>query len=303
MAGQGVAAAPTAEGAGQDMGELGLLAVHAHPDDECISTGGVLLRAADEGLRTAVVTCTGGELGEIVGAGLDPDALRPRLADVRREELTEALRILGAGEPRLLGYRDSGMLGTEGNTAEGAFWQASFDEAVGRLVAHIRELQPDVLVTYDAFGLYGHPDHVQTHRVALAASEASAVKALYPEAGAPWRVRKVYLATLPVRAMLGMNAALRAMGQPSPFGEAERAEDLPFGTPDDAVHATVDVRPWLARKLEALKAHRTQLGPESFFLNLPPEWEGEAFGAEWFVRLRSDVPVPDREDDLFTGLR
>lgn len=281
------------------MAALGLMCVHAHPDDEAIGTGGVLLRAHAEGHRTAVVTCTGGERGEIVGPGMDPEEIRPRLAEVRREELSHALGLLRAGEPRWLGYVDSGMAGDPGNGDPSSFWQADFDEAVRRLVVHIREFRPDVLVTYDAFGVYGHPDHVQAHRVALVAAEACGVAGLYPEGGPAWDVRKVYLSTIPVSGMLAINRALAEAGRPSPFGDAQRAEDLPFGTRDELVGATVDVSPWLETKLAALRSHRSQVGDGSFFLNFPEE----AFDSEFFIRQRSRVPVPDHEGDLFTGLR
>lgn len=282
---------------------LALMCVHAHPDDEVITTGGVLARAADEGIRTAVVTATGGERGEIVGAGMDPDDVRPRLGEVRREELAAALTLLGAGEPRFLGYRDSGMVGTQGNDDPQSFWRAPFDEAVGRLVAQIRAFRPDVLVTYDAVGGYGHPDHVQAHRVALVAAEACAVAQLFPDAGDPWMVRKLYLGTMPRSFVALANAELPRHGMPSPFGDETDPTKVAFGTPDEQVTTTVDVRPWLERKWAALRAHASQIGPESFFLNIPPEFRQDAFGQEWFVRQRSSVAVPDVEDDLFTGLR
>jgi N-acetyl-1-D-myo-inositol-2-amino-2-deoxy-alpha-D-glucopyranoside deacetylase len=279
----------------------GLLAVHAHPDDECISTGGVLLRAHAEGLRTCVVTCTGGELGEIVGTGRDPVEMRPRLGEVRRAELTEALALLGAGAPRYLGYRDSGMVGTDGNDDPRSFWRAPFDEAVGRLVAQIRGFRPTVLVTYDAFGGYGHPDHVQSHRVSLVAVEAAAVDLLYPDAGEPWRVPKVYLQTIPRSFVATANRELSARGLPSPFGEGEAP---PIGTPDHLLTTVVDVAAHLPQKMAALRAHRSQVGEDSFFLNMPEEMNLLAFGTETFVRHRSDVAVPAGvEDDLFAGLR
>lgn len=281
---------------------LGLMCVHAHPDDEAISTGGVLARAAHEGRRTAVVTCTGGEHGEIVGEGLDPDEVRPRLGALRREELTRALEILGAGAPRFLGYVDSGMLGTPENAAPESFWQAPFDEAVGRLVAQIRQFRPSVLVTYDAFGGYGHPDHVQAHRVTLVAAEAAAMGGLYPEAGAPWRTPKLYLAVIPKSVIVQANTELVARGLPSPFGEEDDPEALPMGVPEELVSTTVDVRAWLDRKRSALRAHHSQLGPESFFLNVPDNLVEAVFGTEWFHRQRSDVAVHSPEDDLFTGL-
>jgi N-acetyl-1-D-myo-inositol-2-amino-2-deoxy-alpha-D-glucopyranoside deacetylase len=281
----------------------GLLCVHAHPDDECIATGGVLAKAAAEGRRTRVVTCTGGELGEIVGEGMDPDELRPRLAELRAEELAAALALLAAGEPHFLGYRDSGMIGTDGNADPASFWRADIDEAVGRLVAEIRTFRPDVLVTYDAFGNYGHPDHVQAHRVALLAAEACAVGALYPEAGAAWKVRKLYLATIPRGFVLEVNRMLAARGLPSPFPDADRPEDLTMGTPDEDVTTAVDVHAYLPVKMAALKAHRSQVGDDSFFFNLPDGgMGGRAFGTEWFVRQRSAVAAPVSEEDLFAGL-
>ncbi len=282
--------------------ELGLMCVHAHPDDETIGTGGVLLRAAVEGRRTAVVTCTGGELGEIAAAHMDPDQVRPRLAEVRRGELAAALAILGAGAPRLLGFRDSGMAGTPGNADPRAFWQAGFDDAVRRVVAEIRAFRPSVLVAYDAFGLYGHPDHIQTHRVALVAAEACAVPALYPEAGEPWRVAKIYLVTVPHSFAAAAHRELTSRGLASPFGQDGGDETVPFGSPDELVTTVVDVGPFIPRKLAALRAHRSQIGPDSFFLNIPEEMAGMAFGTEWFIRQRSDVDGPAPEDDLFAGL-
>lgn len=281
--------------------ELGLMCVQAHPDDECITIGGTLLRAAQDGIRTAVVTCTGGERGEIYN--MDEAEVRPRLAAVRHEELRKSLAILGAGEPRLLGYVDSGMMGTEGNEDPAAFWRAPFDEAIGRLVAQIRSFKPDVFVAYDAFGGYGHPDHIQTHRVGLLAAEASEFDALYPEAGPAWRIPKVYMATMPKSAIFRATQQLVAMGLPSPFGEYDRVEDVPMGVTDDRLGAIIDVSAVLDRKMEALRQHVSQLDEASFFLNIPEEFADQAFGEEWFIRQRSDVDVAGIEDDLFTGLR
>ena len=284
------------------MTEPGLLAVHAHPDDEAILTGGVIARAAAQGRRVDVVTCTGGERGEVVGAGFDPDAVRARLTEVRASELARALDILGAGPPRFLGYQDSGMMGEPSNDDPEAFWQASLDEAVGRLVGHIRAVRPAVLVTYDAHGGYGHPDHIQAHRVSLVAVEAAACPPLYEQAGAAWRVPKTYFATIPKSAIAAANWVLADRGLPSPFGEITDVDALPLGTPDADITTTVDVRAWLDRKLAALKAHATQLGPDSFFLNVPDDLAEGVFGTEWFVRHRCGVAVPTPEHDLFAGL-
>jgi N-acetyl-1-D-myo-inositol-2-amino-2-deoxy-alpha-D-glucopyranoside deacetylase len=279
-----------------------LMCVHAHPDDEAISTGGVLLRAAADGVRAAVVTCTGGERGQIVGPGMDPNEIGTRLGEVRLAELRRSLEILGAGEPRLLGYTDSDMVGEPGNDDPTSFWRADVDEAVGRLVAHIRAFRPDVVVTYDAFGVYGHPDHVQAHRVALLAVEACAVGALYPEAGPPWRVHKVYLSTIPRSAIAAANRELAARGLPSPFGEVSEPDELAMGSPDDVIGAEVDVREHLDAKVDALRAHRSQLGEESFFLNVPDDLADRVFGTEWFIRHRSSVATADVESDLLAGL-
>lgn len=284
-------------------GELGLMAVHAHPDDEVIMTGGVLARAVSEGIRARVVTCTGGELGEVVGAGMDADDVFPRLGEVRLEELREALSILGTDGPQMLGYRDSGMIGTDGNDDPRSFWQANFDEAVGRLVAQIRSFRPSVLVGYDAFGGYGHPDHVQAHRIMLVASEAATMPLLYPDAGPAWHVPKVYFASLPKSRIFLISQIMAAQGMASPFPPADRPEDVQMGTHDHEITTVVDVGRWLDQKMRALRAHYSQLAPDSFFLNVPEELQEQAFGTEWFVRLRSSVPVPEAEDDLFAGLR
>ena len=281
--------------------QLGLMCVHAHPDDESIGTGGTLLLAAQEGIRTAVVTCTGGERGEI--HNMDETENRPRLLQIRTEELRKALAILGAGEPRFLGYVDSGMVGTEGNDDPASFWRAPLDEAIARLVAQIRSFKPDVVVAYDAFGVYGHPDHIQTHRVGVLAAEAAGVRAMYPDAGPAWRVSKVYLATLAKSGIFEASKQMVAMGLASPFGEYERVEDVPMGVPDEQVGAVIDVRSVLDRKMEALRQHTSQLDPTSFFLNIPDDFAEQAFGNEAFVRLRSDVPASGVETDLFAGLR
>ena len=280
----------------------GLLCVHAHPDDEAITTGGILAKAADEGLRVAVVTCTAGERGEIRLPGADAAAVRPGLGALRTAELARALDVLGAGPPRLLGYADSGH---PAGRHEGAFWHAPFDEAVGRLVAHVRALRPDVVVTYDAFGVYGHPDHVQAHRVTLAAVEAAACGRLFPEAGPAWRARRLYLATFPRSLVVEGVRLLAARGLPDVLG----SEDEPsMGTPDAEIAAAVDVRPWLDRKLAALAAHESQVGPGSLFRLLPDDLRAAALGTEWFIRHGAghgagNGATAAREHDLFAGLR
>ena len=278
-----------------------LMCVHAHPDDEVIGTGGTLLRYGRDGVETAVVTCTGGERGEI--HNMDEAQTRPRLAEVRRAELERSLQLLGAGAPRLLGYVDSGMMGTDGNDDPASFWRADLHEAIGRVVAQIRQFRPHVLITYDAFGGYGHPDHLQTHRVGVLAAEACNVGALYPEAGGAWRISKVYLSTFPKSAIFDFATTMVAMGMESPFGTFERVEDVPMGAADEELGAGVDVTALLDEKMAALQAHSSQIAADSFFLTMPREYMATAFGTEWFIRHRSDVPATGVEDDLFTGLR
>lgn len=286
---------------------LGLLCIHAHPDDEVISTGGALMRAVADGHRAAVLTCTDGERG--ASPGLDgPRPSDAELAALRHSELTAALAILGTEGPRYLGYRDTGMVEVDGRIAAPddagpeTFWHADVDEAVGRVVAHIREWRPDVVVIYDAYGGYGHPDHLMAHRVGLLACEAAAVAALYPAAGTSWRVRKVYASTFPRGALAAANEAMIAAGVPSPFGAAVDPDDIPMGMPDELVTTTLDVSAHLDTKLTALRAHRSQVGDDSFFFNLPEGLDGVMFATEWYARLRSDVAVPDDERDLFAGL-
>jgi N-acetyl-1-D-myo-inositol-2-amino-2-deoxy-alpha-D-glucopyranoside deacetylase len=281
----------------------GLLAVHAHPDDEVIATGGVLAKAAAAGLRTMVVTCTDGSRGEVVGEGMDPAEVLPRLAEVRREELADALAVLGVDEHAFLGYADSGMAGTEGNDDPASFWRAPVDEAVGRLVAVIRRFRPAVVITYDAFGGYGHPDHIQAHRVALLAVEAAGMPVLYPDAGPAWDTPKLYLATIPRSGIAAFNGFFAAAGMPSPFGDSTDPADIPMGAPDEVITTVVDVRAHLEQKQRALQAHRSQIAPDSFFMQLPEPLVEPFYGVESFIRRHSAVPVPaGSEHDLFEGL-
>lgn len=278
-----------------------LLCVHPHPDDESIACGGVLARAADAGVRTVVVTCTGGEEGEnLAGIELGTDDLVTH----RRRELAEALAILGVQRHHELGYRDSGMVGTASNTHPDSFAGADAEVAATRLAAIIRAERPQVVVSDDAQGTYGHPDHVQAHRVTVRAV-ALAADPEAPVAGPVWQVTKRYSHTLGKGRLLASHRALLAAGLPSPFGDTpiERVEDLPLGTPDDEVTTEVDVGPWLERKRAAMAAHRSQIGPDSFFLNTPDELATSVFATEQFV-LEAGQPGDDGwpESDLFAGI-
>ncbi len=278
-----------------------LLCVHPHPDDESISCGGVLARAADTGVRTVVVTCTGGEEGENL-AGIDLGS--EDLVSHRRRELADALAALGVAQHHQLGYRDSGMAGTPANEHPDAFHRAPLDEAARALAAIIRRERPQVVVSDDAGGGYGHPDHIKANRVtvravALAADPAADVP------GEPWQVTKRYVHTLAKGRLLATHRALVAAGLPSPFGDGhlDAMDDLRFGTPDEVVTTEVDVEPWLERKRAAMAAHRSQIGEDSFFLNTPDTLIGEVFAVEEFVLEEGQRGEGrERERDLFAGI-
>jgi N-acetyl-1-D-myo-inositol-2-amino-2-deoxy-alpha-D-glucopyranoside deacetylase len=270
-----------------------LLAVHAHPDDECISTGGSLARYAAEGARTVLVTCTDGAVGEIS----DPALATPdNLAEVRDGELAESVRILEIGRLVKLGYRDSGMAGTADNTNPASFQQANLEEAIERVVQVVREERPQVIVTYDENGGYGHPDHIRAHQVAVAAFERAGDANRYPASGSAWTPSKLYYAVIPRGAVATFVQRLREAGIETPFGET----DVPFGVEDDKVTAWIDVSRYVDAKRAALEAHRTQMGPDQFFMKLPQEIFAEAFRRETFQRIAG--PGPDQESDLFEGL-
>jgi LmbE family N-acetylglucosaminyl deacetylase len=235
---------------------MSLLCVHAHPDDEAIATGGLLARAADAGEAAAVVTCTWAE-----GTG-------------RVGELARSLEILGAGKPRLLGYADARYAPSAPGAAR--FLDAPLEESVGRLVAHIREVRPETVVTYDAQGVTGHPDHIHAHRVTLAAVEAAAYDQLYPEAGAPWRPRALHLVTVP-----------RSVVSAVPPELGRRVRSVPDEMIAESGGVTIDVREWYDRKWAAIQAHvsEAERGAAPGLLATLPEAMRRAFlGTEWYLR-------------------
>lgn len=274
-----------------------IMAVHAHPDDEAISTGGILARYPDENVRTVLVTCTGGEHGEIA----DPALATPEnLGEVRRRELDEACRILGVSQLHMLGYRDSGMMGTPENEARDSFHQANLAEATGRLVRLIRQERPEILITYDENGFYGHPDHIKANRITLAAWDAAGDPTAYPELGLePWSPLKLYYTAVARSGLQQFRDKLESAGVPNPFSEED---EITFGAPDDIITTVIDVAPWAKEKHAALMAHRTQMGANVFFAQLPPWLFHELFGTEAFIRVASRVEAPEREDDLLAGL-
>jgi LmbE family N-acetylglucosaminyl deacetylase len=251
---------------------------HAHPDDEAIATGGTMASLAEQGHRVVLVTATRGELGEVDDGFLDPEET---LAARREVELADAARILGTARVAFLGYEDSGMEGEPSASRPGCFATADLDEAAGRLADLLAEEASDVLVVYDEHGGYGHPDHVQVHRVGMAAAE---------RAGTP----VVYMATMDRDFMREMRRrALEA--ELASEDELEGADTM--GEPAVRITTEVDVTPWVATKRAAMAAHASQISEESFFLSMPEDVFAEVWGQEWFIRVRPE-PV-----DLGDGAR
>ena len=279
----------------------GLLCFHAHPDDEVTSTGGVLAKYHESGEQVVVVTATDGAEGEIHNYD-NPDELRPRLVELRAEEIAKALAVLGVPNHHFLGFRDSGMMGTEANQHPESFWQADFMDATGRLVQLIRRYTPEVVTIYDPFGGYGHPDHIQVHRIGMAAYFGSDDVRRFPlgDGEQPWRAAKLYMSTWPRSRVAALTAARLAAGL---ITEEEAAESEGWGTPDEDITAMVDVTDWVDVKIEALRAHRSQIPEDWFMLQVPEADLPVAVGTEAFQRLYSRVRAPFREDDLFTGIR
>ena len=260
-----------------------LLCVHPHPDDESIACGGVLARAAADGVRTVVVTCTAGEEGENL-AGIDLGDVP--LLEHRRRELADAVAILGVHEHIQLGYRDSGMAGTAANEHPDSFHRADLDEAAGRLAAIIRTERPDAVVSDDVHGSYGHPDHIKAHHVTVRAV-ALAADADADVVGTPFTVPHRYVHTFSRSRLTAAHEALVAQGLPSPFGDDDEPE--PFGADDAAVTTRVDVSGQVATKMAAMRAHASQIGEESFFMNVPDAMVDAFLGVEEFILEAGDA--------------
>jgi mycothiol conjugate amidase Mca len=293
-----------------------LLLVHAHPDDETIATGGVMARYSRAGHRVICVTCTGGEHGEIVVPELDTAENHARLRELRDEELRRALMQLGPIESRRLGYVDSGMMGTPENGHAGSFWTADLDEAAGRLVRIVREVRPQVMVGYNAYGGYGHPDHIRSAQVAVLAFERAGDEAWYPEQLAdgldPWQPSKRYETVMDLTRRVEMTSLLAERGiqtwltpRPDESDEdrAAREEQIARMVAATGPKTTsVDVSDQADRKLAALREHVTQLSADHFFMALDADDWRAFMPSEDFTLSESRVPVRIPEDDLFAGL-
>ncbi|MER8185893.1 PIG-L family deacetylase [Kitasatospora sp. NPDC094015] len=272
---------------------LTLMAVHAHPDDEATGTGGVLARYAAEGIRTVLVTCTDGGCGDGPGGvkpgdpGHDPAAV----VAMRRRELEASCEVLGVDHLELLDYADSGMMGWATNDASGAFWGTPVAEGAARLAELLERYRPDVVVTYDENGFYGHPDHIQANRITMA---ALATSGLTP---------KVYWTTAPRSMMQKFGEVMREFDsdweEPDPAQAAEMAK---IGLPDEEITTWVDTTEFGGRKFDALAAHASQ-GENIFFLKMGKERFTELMGVETFVRVQDTTGAAVPENDLFAGLR
>ena len=272
---------------------LTLMAVHAHPDDESSSTGGVLARYADEGVRTVVVTCTNGELGDAPG-GIKPGDEghdEAEVARIRLVELERACETLGVAHLELLGYHDSGMVDWEHKDRPDVFCNVAIDDAAERLSVLFERYQPDVVITYDELGGYDHPDHVHASRVAMAATARTGIP------------RKAYFTAFRRSMFERFRAVLEEQGAdlsqiPQPDPEQLRMLDAV----EARITTAVDVAPFVARKRIALATHASQM-EESFWARLPTEAFGALFGEETFIRAHDTTGAPLPEADLFAGLR
>ena len=286
-----------------------ILLVHAHPDDETIGTGVTMAKYVNDGAQVTLVTCTLGEEGEV----LVPDLVhlaadqQDALGEHRIGELAEAMKILGVTDHRFLGgpgrFRDSGMMGVPSNERADCFWRADLLDAATELVAVIREVRPQVVVTYDDFGGYGHPDHIQAHRVthyAVALAESS----FRPDLGAAWSVPKVYWTAFPRSIIRNGIMALREQGSDSEFAAMD-PDDLPFACDDELITTSIEAPEFLDAKMEALAAHKTQVTVDGGFFALSNNLGSQAMGTEYFRLVRGPAGQQSDggwESDLFAGI-
>jgi N-acetyl-1-D-myo-inositol-2-amino-2-deoxy-alpha-D-glucopyranoside deacetylase len=281
-----------------------LLLVHAHPDDETINNGVTMAKYANDGAQVTLVTCTRGEEGEVLVTELaslasDKD---DKLGQHREIELKDAMAHLGIADFRFLGapdkkWRDSGMMGMPQNDRADVFWQSDLEESANELVKIILEIKPQVLITYDEFGGYGHPDHIKAHRVAMRAAEVAETKG--------WKIEKIYWNTMP-RSVIQMGIEkMKEVG--SDFFGAESVEDLPFAKPDELVTSVVHASEFVPQKLAAMKAHATQISVDGPFFALSNNLGLSVWGDEYYTIVKGEKAAPfdenGRELDLFAGIK
>lgn len=280
---------------------LCLLTVHAHPDDEASKGAPTIARYRAEGVKTVLVCCTGGEEGEILNPALDGPEMAERLAEVRAEELARAAEVIGYEEVIMLGYRDSGMEGSEANQHPDCFARADLEEAVARLVGIIRAHRPQVMVTYPQDqGGYNHPDHVRVHDVSVPAFERAGDGSYRADLGEPWTPSKLYYSLWSRKRIEGRHKAFLDLGLESPYGQwwFEQQDN------DYLITTQVPVEGFTDARIEGLLAHATQIDPQSaFWFGLPPEVERSIHPFDDYVLARGPSPSQTPERDLFDGLR
>jgi N-acetyl-1-D-myo-inositol-2-amino-2-deoxy-alpha-D-glucopyranoside deacetylase len=277
--------------------ELTLLAVHAHPDDESISTGGILSKYSANGIRTVLAYGTRGEAGDI----LNPNFVAPKpglnIKEIRAIELAAAVRVLTVEDVYYLGYRDSGMAGSPENHHPQAFAQADIQEATARLVEIIRRVRPQVIVTYNEKGTYLHPDHIMANKLTLRAFQASGDARFEIDGGLePWQPTKLYYTAIPMERIRRMYEIVKKRGEKPGF------DPEVLGTPEDKISTVVDVREYLPQKLEALNCHQSQMNPNSAIRRMSEEMRVEAMGYEHFQCVHGCPAADTKESDLFEGL-
>jgi mycothiol S-conjugate amidase len=284
--------------------ELRLMAVHAHPDDESSKGAATTARYAAEGARVMVVTLTGGERGDILNPAMDLPEVHGRIHEIRIDEMARAAEILGV-EQHWLGFVDSGL--PEGDPPpplpEGCFALVPLAESTERLVRIIREFKPHVLTTYDENGGYPHPDHIRCHEVSMAAYEAAGDYRLYPDAGTPWTVSKLYYnhGFLRKRMQLFQDEFAKN-GDEGPFTKWLKDWDPELDVTATRITTSIECAKYFAQRDDALRAHATQIDPTSFFFSTPMEWQQRLWPTEEYELARSRVPVQLPEDDLFAGI-
>jgi N-acetyl-1-D-myo-inositol-2-amino-2-deoxy-alpha-D-glucopyranoside deacetylase len=278
-----------------------MLLVHAHPDDETINNGATMAMYQALGVNVTLVTCTRGEEGQIRVPALShlASSETDQLGTHRISELAAAMKELGVKDFRFLGsdkvkFRDSGMMGTEPNNRPDVFWQADLDDAARLLVDIIHEVRPHVLITYDEIGGYGHPDHIQAHRVAMRAAELAD----------KWQVPKIYWNAFPKSVVAQGIEEMKKIG--SSFFGAESAEDIPFAKDDALVTAMIDGSAYVDRKMAAMKAHETQIAFDGPFFAVSNNLGNQVWGQEYYTLVHGFAAAPfdenGRETDLFAGL-
>ena len=277
-----------------------ILLVHAHPDDETINNGATMALYADRGAQVTLVTCTRGEEGEILVPGLSHLASTQQdLLGLHREtELADAMKALGISDYRFLGspttkFRDSGMMGTDPNNRPDVFWQADLDAAATILVDVIEEVKPHILITYDEIGGYGHPDHIQAHRVAMRASELST-----------WQIQKIYWNTIPKSVIAQGMEKMKEIG--SDFFGAESIDDVPFAKDNEFVTTLINGSDYVESKMAAMKAHETQIALDGPFFALSNNLGMQIWGDEYYTLVKGNKSAPfdsnGRETDLTSGV-